>query len=114
MKDRAVGDEFVAEITGVGEIAVMGNGETAEGEVGEERLHIAQNGSAGRGVARVANCARTGHAFGHIGAGEVLADQTEMALMVKPAAVAADDAAALLAAMLQPVQAKCGEDRGVF
>ena len=55
-----------------------------------------------------------GQAVGHVGAGEVFADEAEMALVIKAAAVEADDAAAFLAAMLQAVQAERGEDGGVL
>ena len=43
---------------GVGEIAVVGDGEAAVGKFGKERLDVAQAGAAGGGVARVADGAR--------------------------------------------------------
>ena len=39
----------------IGEVAVVGDGEAAIGEFGEERLHVAQARTAGGGVARVAD-----------------------------------------------------------
>ena len=54
-----------------------------------------------------------GQAHRHVGAGEVLADQAQIAFVME-AAVIADDAAAFLAAVLQPVQTERGEDRGVL
>ena len=45
---------------GVGQVAVMGHREAAELEIGVERLHVAQDGVAGGGVAVVADGARAG------------------------------------------------------
>ncbi len=50
----------------------------------------------------------------YVGAGEVLADEAQVALVMKAFAVEGDDAAAFLAAMLEAVQAERGEHGGVF
>src|SRR5690606_11788995 len=86
----------------------------AEGEVGEERLHVAQDGPAGRGVAGVADGGRARQAARHVRAREVLANEAEIAFVVEPPAIPADDAAAFLAAVLQAVQSERGQDRGVL
>ena len=53
--DRAVADEFAAQRQAIGEIAVVGDGEAAGIEFGEQRLHIAQDGLAGRRIADMAD-----------------------------------------------------------
>ena len=54
LADGAGGDELAAQRQRVGEIAVVGDGEAAGIEVGKQRLHVAQDGVAGGGVAVVA------------------------------------------------------------
>ena len=46
LEDRAVLDQTLAQIARVGEVAVVRDGEAAEREVGEQRLHVAQDGAA--------------------------------------------------------------------
>ncbi len=99
--------------TGVGEVAVMADGEAAELEIGVERLHVAQDGVAGGGVAVVADGAGAGQRGDHPGVAEIVADQAEAALLVEAVAVIADDAGGFLAAVLQRVQAERGDGRGV-
>ncbi len=54
-EDRALLLQRALHGHGVGEVAVVGDGEAALGEFGEERLDVAQAGAAGGGVARVAD-----------------------------------------------------------
>ena len=82
----------------------MGDRQPAVGELGEERLHVAQAGAAGRGVARVADGTGAEQAVHHGLLGESIADQADMALDVELGAVIRDDAGRFLAAMLQRVQ----------
>ena len=72
---------------GVGEVAVVGDRQPAIGELGEERLHVAQAGAAGGGVARVADGAAAGQALHHRRLGEGVADQADMAFDVELGAV---------------------------
>ena len=51
----AVLHEFAAQRQAVGEIAVVADRETAGIELGEQRLHVAQDGGAGRGIADMAD-----------------------------------------------------------
>ena len=53
--DRAVADQFAAERHGVGQVAVVRDGEAAGVELGEQRLHVAQDRLAGRRIAHVAD-----------------------------------------------------------
>ena len=88
--------------------------EAAGVEVGEQRLHVAQDGVAGGGVAVVAERDVALEAADHVGLVEVVADEAEAALGVEVRAVVGDDAGGLLAAMLQGVQAERGQRRGVL
>ena len=99
----AVLHEFAAQRQPVGEIAVVADRETAGIEFGEQRLHVAQDGGAGRGIADMADGHDAGQALDHLAAGEGIADEAEAAFGVKAAAVEGDDAGGLLAAMLKGV-----------
>ena len=90
----------------------MADREAAGIEFGEQRLHVAQDGGAGRGVADMADGEVAGQALDHLAAGEGVADQAEPPLRVKPGAVEGDDAGGLLAAMLQGVQPERGDGGG--
>ena len=92
----------------------MGEGEAASVEVGEQRLHVAQDGVAGGGIADVAERDVALEPADHLGLVEVVADQAQAALGMEMRAVVGDDAGGLLAAMLQGVQAERGQRRGVL
>ena len=94
---------------GVGDVAVMGDGEAAAGELGEERLHVAQVRAAGGRIAVMADGAVALEPLHHRRLGEVVADQADMALAAELLAVEGDDAGRLLAAVLQRVQAERGQ-----
>ncbi len=94
---------------GVRDVAVMRHGKAAGGELGEERLHVAQVRAAGGGIAVVADGAVALQPLHHRRLGEVVADQADMALVEELLAVEADDAGRLLAAMLKRVQAERGQ-----
>ena len=98
----------------VGQVAVVGDREAAGVEVGEQRLHVAQDGVAGGGVAVVAERDVALEAADHVGLVEVVADEAEAALGMEVAAVEGDDAGGLLAAMLQGVKAERGQGRGIL
>ena len=76
LEDRALRDQLVAQREGVGQVAVVGDGEAAEVELGEQRLDVAQDRAAGGGVADVADGGWPGRRS-ITGAGEVVADQAE-------------------------------------
>ena len=89
----------------------MGDREAAGLELGEERLHVAQDRLAG---GRVADVADRGLALQALDRGEVrerVADEAHAALGVEHPAVERHDAGRLLAAMLQGVEAE-RHDRG--
>ena len=108
----AAAHQFAAQGQPVGEIAVMADRESAGIEFGEQRLHVAQDGLAGRGVADMADGGSAGQAFDHFAAGKGVADEAEAPLGMKPVAVKGDDAGGFLAAMLQGVQSERGDGGG--
>ncbi len=110
---RAFGDEGAAQRKTVGEIAVVADRKAAAFELGEQRLHVAQDGFAGGGVADVAHRGGAGQAVDHLAAGKVVADQAHAAFGVEALAVEGDDAGGLLAAVLKGVQAERGDGCGV-
>ena len=66
--DRAVADEFAAQRQAVREIAVMRDGEAAGRDFREQRLDIAQDRLAGRGIADMADRAVAAQRFHRTGA----------------------------------------------
>ena len=89
----------------------MADREAAGVQFGEQRLHVAQDGGAGRRVAHVADRDGAGQPVDHVAPRERVADEAEPALGMKALAVVADDAGRFLAAMLERMQAE-RRDRG--
>ena len=100
-------------VEAVGEIAVVADGEAAAFELGEQRLHVAQDGLAGGRIAHMADRRGAGQPVDHLAAGEGVADEAEAALGMEALAVEGDDAGGFLAAMLERVQAERGDRRRV-
>jgi len=113
LEDRAVLDERAAKGEPVGEVAVVGDRETARAEVGEQRLDVAQDCLARGRVAHVSDRHRTHQTADDVRAVEVVADEAQSPLGVKLLPVVGDDAGRLLAAVLQGVQAERRECRGL-
>ena len=105
--------QLVAQREEVGQVAVVGDREAAGIEIGEHRLHVAQDGLAGGGVARMADGRHAGQPLDHLAPREGVAHEPEPALGMKAAAVEGDDAGGLLAAMLQGVQPERRDGGGV-
>ena len=97
----------------VGQVAVVRHREAAELEIRVQRLHVAQDGVAGRGVAVVADRRGAGQRRDHPRVAEIVADQAQAAMRMEVVAVEADDAGRFLAAVLQRVQAERGHRGGV-
>ena len=98
----------VHELTGVGEVAVVGQGEGGAGRRAEHRLGVLPGGGALGGVADVAD----GDVAGEVGQGlvvEDLGDQAEVLVDEDLGAVGGGDAGRLLAAVLEGVQAEVGQ-----
>ncbi len=64
----AVAHQLAAQRQAVGQVAVVGDGKAAGVQFGEQRLHVAQDGFAGGGVADVADGGRAGQAVDHLAA----------------------------------------------
>ena len=90
----------------------MADRKAAGVELGEQRLHVAQDGLAGRGVADVADGGGAGQSLDHLAAGKSVADEAEAPLGMKPGSVKGDDARGFLAAVLQGVQPERGDGGG--
>ena len=113
LTDGAGGDQLLAQRQRIGEVAVVGDGKAAGIDVGEQRLHIAQDGVAAGRVAIVADGDAALEAVDDGGAGEVVADEAHAALGVELLAVVGDDAAGFLPAMLQSVQSERRDGGGI-
>ena len=73
--------EKVADIFGDSIIVGAGtvlDGETARREFGKQRLHVAQDGGAGCGIADMADRDGAGQALDHLAAGEGVPDQADV------------------------------------
>ena len=89
LADRALRDQLAAQRQAVGEVAVMRDGDAADLELGEQRLHVAQDRLAGGRVADMAHRHVAGQAREGRGVGEVVADEAELALGMELPAVEA-------------------------
>ena len=110
LEDGALGDQPLAQGQEVGQVAVVGDGDAAGLQVGEHRLDVAQDAAAGGGIAGVADGRAPGSRSSRSrrkGVGDV----AHVAFGVEALAVERGDAAGLLAAVLQGVQAQ-RRDRG--
>jgi hypothetical protein len=99
----AVKNKLAAQRQAIGEIAVMADRKTAGIELGEQRLHVAQNGGACGGVADMADGGVARQALDDFAAGEGVADEAEAAFGMEAGAVKGDDAGGFLAAVLEGV-----------
>ena len=113
LEDRAVADQVAADRQEVGQVAVVGEGDAAAFQVGEHRLDVAEERAAGGGIAGVADGGAARQALDQVGAAEGVAHVAHVPLGVEALAVEGGDAAGLLAAVLQGVQAERRDGRGV-
>src|SRR5579885_872106 len=91
----------------------MAEREGTECAVEHQRLHVFGAVRAGGGVARVAD-SNVPLQFGKIVFGKGLRDQSHLPMRIEPRAVACHDAGALLAAMLERVEAEIGNTGYIF
>ena len=100
--------ELVAQLGGVDEVAVVGEGDGVLAARARERLRVLPGRRTGRGVAHVADGVRAGEAGEHLLV-EDLRDEAHVLDDRDLAFVGHGDAGALLAAMLQGVEPEEGE-----
>ena len=112
LEDRALGLEFLTELGSVGQVTVVRDGNLAAGAIDRERLGVAQVGRTRGRVARVADGDGAGHVMQDASL-EDLRDQSHAFMGVELLAVGSDDARALLAAMLEGVEAVIGQLRSI-
>ncbi len=91
----------------------MRHGKAAAGEIGIERLDVAQARSAGGGIAHVARRHVSGQFGDGFGGGEVLGDMAKTAPDEEFLAVPADDSRSFLPAMLERMEAQRGRRGGI-
>ena len=112
LKDRAVAHELVAQLEGVDEVAVVAHGDLAVRAVDEEWLRVLELALARGRVACVPDRDVTGKRLQRLFV-ERLGDLPHRARDAKLLAVGGGNAGALLAAMLERVEAKVGEVGGL-
>ena len=113
MEQAAAFHQRPADSPRIGEVAVVPDRETARGQVGEQRLDIAQHRLAGGRIAVVADRPVARQAPDHRFVAEVLTHLARSVVAVEPVAVEGDDPRRFLPAMLQRVQAERRERRRV-
>ena len=100
-----------AQFRGVGDVAVVGDGDAAFVAVDGEGLRVALDGVAGGGVAGVADGERAGQTFAEHRRVKMSATWPIDFLVWISVAVAGGDAGAFLAAVLQRVEGQIGQFR---
>ena len=91
----------------------MGDREAALGEIGEQRLDVAQRGLAGGRIADMADRGAAGELAHDLVAVEIAGDVAHRPVRMELRAVEAGDAGRFLAAVLERVEAQRDEARGV-
>src|SRR5690606_2176065 len=106
LEDRALLDQFLAQVARVRNVTVMSHSESAAGQVGVERLYVPQSCAASRRIADMADGGRTGQLGDRLSGREVLGDMAQAAASVELCPVEAGDTYRFLAAVLQGMQAE--------
>ncbi len=113
LEDESAAFEFVAEHGGVGQVAVVGDGDLAAHAIHRERLGVAEVRRAGGGIARVGDGHVADEVVQDFGVVENLRHEAHAMMLVKLAVVTGDDAGAFLSAMLERVKAVVGKFGGI-
>ena len=112
LEDRAASFELFAQLGGIGEVAIVRDGDLAPGAIDREWLGVAQVRSPGGRVTGVADSHRA-HEVMQDPAIENLRDQSHALVGTELLPIARDNASALLAAMLQGVKAVISQLGGI-
>ena len=113
LADGARGNEFLAQRQRVGQVAVVRDCKTAGVDIAKERLDVADQRVAGRGIAVVPYGHAPLEAGNNGGFREIVADEAHAALGMELAPVIGDDARGFLAAMLEGVETERCDSRGI-
>ncbi len=114
LEDRAALLEPLLQRQGIGNVAVMGDGKSAAGKFGEERLDIPVGWPAMGRVSVMADRPVARQSVHHGSTGKIVAHQAKVPFGVEFATVKRDDARSLLAAVLKRVETERGELRRVL
>ena len=110
LKDRSLADEIVAQAVGVHEVPVVADADLTVRAVDEKRLRVGQAAFAGGRIADVSDRGAP-RQFGQRRAVEDVRNVSHLLVHADPLAVRRRDAGALLAAMLQRIEAQIGHVR---
>ena len=113
LEDRAAPVQLAPHPHRVRDVTVVRDRETARGEIGIERLHVAQAGAPRRRIADMADRGTPGQLAQRLFLAKYAGDVADAAMAVEILAVEAGDPGRLLAAMLERVQAERGHPGGV-
>ena len=113
LEDRTAAVERPAKLQRVGQIAVVGDRETAFRQLREERLDVAQRGFAAGRIADVADGGPAGEAADDVVPVEITRDMAHRAMRVEMASIDTGDSGRFLAAVLQRMEAEGDEAGGV-
>ena len=114
LKNRALGLEFLAELGGIDEVAIVADGELAAGGADHKRLGVFDVAGTGGRIAHVADGARAGETFQIAGA-ENLGDEAHAFVHGEGTVgtLGRDDAGAFLSAMLEREKAVIRNHGGI-
>ena len=101
----------MAQLAGIGEVAIVRHGEPAPGEVGEDWLHVPQYGAALCRVSVMADGSMTRQARSEVSP-EMLSYHAQMTFRGESLAVKGNHSAGFLPAMLERMQAKRCQQAG--
>ena len=104
MEHDPFGLQFVAQLEGIGEIAVMSDGDLSAKTIAGERLGVAQGGRAGRRITGVADRHLAHQPVQNVPV-ENLRNQAHAFELAKLFAIGGDDTGAFLPSVLQGVKA---------
>jgi hypothetical protein len=113
LEDRTLGHQLLLEVHGVGNVAVVGDRETAGGKVREQRLDVAQARTTSGRIAHVARGDRARKPFKDLVVREHLRDVPDAAVRIEVAAIKADDADRFLAPVLEGMEPQRGHRGGI-
>jgi len=114
LENGAFRNQFPAKEPRIGEVAVVGDRKTATREIGEHRLHVADDRAARRRIADMPDGSSTLQLGGVSVIAEDIADKPDVALGGELHTLEGDDARRLLTAVLKRVQTERSQRRRIL